>query len=129
VVAADPCTDVLRVIGHSGLVVVNYSSTGRRKGILSDLERVLGKFASERAGWRTVLFLMMDHFGGLNTLLSTLAYGGVAICLEQRPPEDVCQAIEQGRAELLPTTPTFLNMILASGAWRHHELSTLRLIT
>jgi acyl-coenzyme A synthetase/AMP-(fatty) acid ligase len=61
--------------------------------------------------------------------LSTLAYGGVAICVEQRSPEAVCRAINRGRAELLPTTPTFLNMILASGAWRHHDLATLRLIT
>ena len=129
VVAVNPLMDDFRRIGHPGLVVFTSGSTGRPKGILHDLERVLGKFASERAGWRTVLFLMMDHFGGVNTLLSTLAYGGVAISLEQRSPEAVCQAIEQGRAELLPTTPTFLNMILASGAWRHHELSTLRLIT
>jgi long-chain acyl-CoA synthetase len=75
------------------------------------------------------MFLMMDHFGGVNTLLSTLAYGGVAICVEQRSPEAVCRAIARGRAELLPTTPTFLNMIIASGAWRHHDLSALRLIT
>src|SRR5262249_44740097 len=85
--------------------------------------------AVERRGWRTVLFLMMDHFGGVNTLLSVLAYGGVSICLEERSPEAVCRAIARARAELLPTTPTFLNMILASGARRHHDLSSVRMIT
>jgi len=127
--AENPLIANFRRLGHPGLVVFTSGSTGHPKGILHDLERVLGKFADERRGWRTVLFLMMDHFGGVNTLLSTLAYGGVAICVEQRSPETVCRAIEKGRAELLPTTPTFLNMILASGAWRHHDLSSLRLIT
>jgi len=128
-VAANPLIEKFRHLGHPGLVVFTSGSTGRPKGILHDLERVLGKFASERPGWRTIMFLMMDHFGGVNTLLSTLAYGGVAICLEQRSPEAVCRAIDRGRAELLPTTPTFLNMIIASGASRHHDLSALRLIT
>jgi long-chain acyl-CoA synthetase len=127
--AANPLIEKFRGLGHPGLVVFTSGSTGRPKGILHDLERVLGKFASERLGWRTIMFLMMDHFGGVNTLLSTLAYGGVAICVEQRSPEAVCRAIDRGRAELLPTTPTFLNMIIASGASRHHDLSTLRLIT
>ena len=129
IIARNPMIESFRRTGHPGLIVFTSGSTGSPKGILHDLERVLGKFASERPGWRTVLFLMMDHFGGVNTLLSTLANGGVAICVEQHSPEKVCRAIQQGRAELLPTTPTFLNMILASGAWRHHELSSLRLIT
>lgn len=126
---ANPLIEHFRGLGHPGLVVFTSGSTGRPKGILHDLERVLGKFAGERPGWRTVLFLMMDHFGGVNTLLSVLAYGGVAICVEQRSPEAVCRAVERGRADLLPTTPTFLNMILASGSWRQHDLSSLRLIT
>src|SRR5438874_5152268 len=66
VVAVNPLMDDFRRIGHPGLVVFTSGSTGRPKGILHDLERVLGKFTSERPGWRTALFLMMDHFGGVN---------------------------------------------------------------
>ena len=75
------------------------------------------------------MFLLMDHFGGVNTLLSVLANGGTAVCLNQRSPESVCRAIGDAHAELLPTTPTFLNMLLISGAWRSYDLSTVRLIT
>jgi long-chain acyl-CoA synthetase len=118
-----------RDLRHPGLIVFTSGSTGKPKGILHDLERVLGKFVVERAGWRTLLLLMMDHFGGVNTLLSALAYGGTAICLRDRLPETVCSTIARTRADLLPTTPTFLNMIIASGAWREHDLSSIRMIT
>ena len=112
-----------------GLIVFTSGSTGEPKGILHDVERVMRKFAAERDGWRTVLFLMMDHFGGFNTLLSVFAYGGTAICVDQRTPEAVCRAIEQAGATLLPTTPTFLNLLIASGSYRDFDLSSVRLIT
>jgi long-chain acyl-CoA synthetase len=110
-------------------VVFTSGSTGKPKGILHDFERVMRKFVQQRAGWRTVLFLMFDHFGGMNTLLSTFAYGGVGICLEQRVPEVVCRTIEAARATLLPTTPTFLNLLLVSNAHRTSDLSSVELIT
>jgi acyl-CoA synthetase (AMP-forming)/AMP-acid ligase II len=115
--------------GKPGLIVFTSGSTGKPKGILHDFERVMRKFVQQRAGWRTVLFLMFDHFGGMNTLLSTFAYGGVGICLDQRVPEVVCRTIEASRATLLPTTPTFLNLLLVSNAHRTSDLSSVELIT
>lgn len=115
--------------GHAGLIVFTSGSTGGPKGILHDCEKVLEKFATVRPGWRTILFLAMDHFGGFNTLLSCFAYDGVGITVPQRLPEPVCRSIEEAAAELLPTTPTFLNMLLASGSLQKSRLSSLRLIT
>ena len=112
-----------------GLIVFTSGSTGKPKGILHNCERVMHKFVTKREGWRTVLFLMMDHFGGFNTLLSTFAYGGVALCLSERSPEVVCRVIEQARATLLPTTPTFLNLLIASGSYRGFDLSSVKLIS
>lgn len=115
--------------GRSGLVVFSSGSTGRPKGILQDCERVMHKFVTKRQGWKTVLFLMMDHFGGFNTFLSSLAYGGLAVCIEERTPDAVCQAIEATKADLLPTTPTFLNLLIASRCYQRYDVSSLRLIT
>jgi len=112
-----------------GLIVFTSGSTGKPKGILHDCERVMRKFVEERPGWRTVLFLMMDHFGGFNTLLSTFAYGGVGVCVAGRVPEIVCRTIQQSRATLLPTTPTFLNLLLASRSYTQFDLSSVALIT
>lgn len=112
-----------------GLIVFTSGSTGVPKGILHDCERVMRKFLAARDSWRTVLFLMLDHFGGFNTLLSTFAYGGVAVCLPDRAPDTVCRIIAASQATLLPTTPTFLNLLVASGAHLAHDLSSIRLIT
>jgi acyl-CoA synthetase (AMP-forming)/AMP-acid ligase II len=73
--------------------------------------------------------LLIDHFGGFNTLFSCLFDGGVGVCLRSRTPEAVCEAIAASRAELLPTTPTFLGLLIGSGLWRTHDLSSLKLIT
>jgi len=51
------------------------------------------------------------------------------VTTEARSPDRVCQAIEEYRVQLLPTTPTFLNMLLISEAYKTHDLSSLELIT
>lgn len=112
-----------------GLIVFTSGSTGKPKGILQDCERVMRKFVEEREGWGTVLFLMLDHFGGFNTLLSTFAYGGTAVCLPDRSPENVCRVIQESGATLLPTTPTFINLLIASRCYQAFDLSSVRLIT
>ena len=112
-----------------GLVVFTSGSTGRPKGILHDCERVMRKFIVKREGWRTLLFLMMDHFGGFNTFLGAFANGGVGVCLSGRTPEIVCRTIEQSLTDLLPTTPTFLNLLVASRTYKDFDLSSVKLIT
>jgi long-chain acyl-CoA synthetase len=112
-----------------GLIVFTSGSTGKPKGILQDCENVMKKFLNVRDGWRTVLFLMMDHFGGFNTLLSVFAYGGAAVCIPDRNPETVCRLIEKTKADLLPTTPTFLNFLINSHVHKYYDLSSIKMIT
>lgn len=126
---ANPLIASFRETGHPGLVVFSSGSTGKPKGILHDCERLFRKFVPDRQAWRTVLFLMFDHFGGFNTLLSAFAYGGAGVCVGSRSPDSVCRAIEWSRADLLPSTPTFLNLLLASGVYRSFDLSSVKLIT
>jgi long-chain acyl-CoA synthetase len=115
--------------GAPGLVVFTSGSTGKPKGILHNCDHVMKKFVAERPGWRSILFLLMDHFGGFNTFLGAFAYGGVAVCIADRSPAAVCEAIQGARATLLPTTPTFINLMIASKVYRAYDLSSVELIT
>jgi long-chain acyl-CoA synthetase len=118
-----------RTTGHSGLIVFTSGSTGQPKAILHDIERVLKKFEKTRPAYRTLQFLLMDHFGGTNTLLSVLSYGGVVVIPEARTVGAVARVIEDAKVELLPVTPTFLTLFVAAGGHRGHDMSSVKLIT
>lgn len=127
--ARHPMVQALAQTGHPGLIVFTSGSTGKPKAILHDIDRVAGKFAVRRPGRRMLMFLLMDHFGGFNTLMSVLANEGVGVCPRDRTPPAVIEAVANGRAEVLPTTPTFLGLLIASGLWRSNDLSAVRLVT
>lgn len=115
--------------GVPGLVVFTSGSTGTPKAILHDFNQILAKFDRPRFPHRAIPFLLFDHFGGVNTLLSLASSGGSLIQLSSRTIVDICCAIEKFKVTLLPTTPTFLSLLLISGELRNHDLSSLKLIT
>ncbi len=118
----------LRSSAAPGLVLFSSGSTGDPKATLHDMTRVLQRFREPRHSQRMITFLLFDHIGGFNTLMYTLSNHGCVITLEARDPVAVCRAIETHRAEVLPTSPTFLNLLLMSGEHETHDLSSLRVI-
>jgi acyl-CoA synthetase (AMP-forming)/AMP-acid ligase II len=127
-----PVPDLIREFRareHPGLVVFTSGSTGRPKGILHDCEQLVKRFSTPRKAYRTLLFLLFDHLGGFNTLVSVLSYGGTMVVPPERTPRDIARVIEAGRVELLPVTPTILNLLVASGAAGEHDMSSVRVIT
>lgn len=115
--------------GRPGLLLFSSGSTGTPKAILHDLERVAAKFEQPRRAQVAICFLMLDHFGGINTLLAITASLGTVVTVSDRSVGGVCLAIERHGVELLPTTPSFLNMLVRSDAHRRHDLSSLRTIS
>jgi acyl-CoA synthetase (AMP-forming)/AMP-acid ligase II len=113
----------------AGLVLFSSGSTGRPKGMLHDLERVAEKFRRQRTAVVAVPFLMMDHFGGINTLLAITSSLGTVVTVADRSVSSICAAIERHRVQLLPATPSFLTLLMASNAHREHDLSSLTRIT
>ncbi len=76
-----------------------------------------------------IAFLMLDHFGGINTIFSILGGHGTVVTVGDRSVVTICRAIEQHRVEVLPTTPSFLNLLIRSDVLEQHELGSLRKIT
>jgi acyl-CoA synthetase (AMP-forming)/AMP-acid ligase II len=128
--AADhPLYAELRQRRHPGLILFSSGSTGRPKATLHDLLRLLAKYEKPRQRYRTIVFLLLDHIGGVNTLFYTLSNGGTVVVAQNRSPAAVCEAIERHAVELLPTSPTFLNLLLLSGELGVRDLSSLKLVT
>ncbi|MCX6126869.1 MAG: AMP-binding protein, partial [Proteobacteria bacterium] len=115
--------------GLPGLVVFSSGSTGFPKGILHDFSRILDKFRVNRKAFVTLTFLQLDHLGGINTLLYTLSNGGTIVSVQDRSPQVICQAIHRHKIELLPVTPSFLNLLIVSSEYQKYDLSSLKVIS
>lgn len=126
---SNPLTRQLIESGHPGLVLFSSGSTGKSKAALHNFTPLLEKFQLPRHSRVTLTFLLLDHIGGVNTLFYTLANGGTAVAVPSRDPELVCQAIAGHKVQSLPTSPTFLNLLLISEAYTRYDLSSLELIT
>ncbi len=121
--------NILYQQGVPGLVLFTSGSSGEPKGALHNFSKLLSKFHVKRSALLTINFLLFDHWGGLNTLFHILSNGGAVVILENRNPDYVCQLIEKYKAELLPTSPTFLNMLVLSRAYERHSLKSLKVIS
>lgn len=119
----------LRVASVPGLILFSSGSTGKSKAAVHDLAKLLEKFKVERHALRAITFLLYDHIGGVNTLLYTLSNCGCVITVEDRQPDTVLAAVDKYQADLLPTSPTFINLILISEAYRRYPLTSLKTVT
>jgi len=119
----------LEALSAPGLVLFTSGSTGMPKGVVHNFSRLLEKFKTRRGALITLNLLMFDHWGGLNTLLHGLANDCLVVLTEHQNPEYVCALLEKHKVELLPATPSFLNMMLISQAYEGRDLSALRLIS
>ncbi|HEX6576639.1 MAG TPA: fatty acid--CoA ligase family protein [Gemmatimonadaceae bacterium] len=124
-----PLIAEVRQRGHPGIIFFSSGTTGRPKAILHDFNNFLERYAVPRPPLRALNFLLFDHAGGINTMLHTLFNRGVVVVPAERTPETIAEDMVLHRVELLPTTPTFLRMMLLSGVFDTMEFPDLRVIT
>lgn len=121
--------DQLRRASRPGLVLFSSGTTGRSKASVLDFTKVLGRYGDQSRPRRILAFLSLDHIGGINTLLHTVNQGGTVVTSAERSPDRVFATIAEHKVQVLPTTPTFLNMTLISRAYERYSTETLELVT
>ena len=120
---------VLKNANQPGIIIFSSGSTGEPKAAIHNFTNLLNKFKVERETLRTISFLLFDHWGGLNTILYIFSNAGLIGVPAERTPEKICQFIEKYKIELLPTTPTFINLILMSRVYSKYDLSSLKIVS
>ncbi|MDL1914217.1 MAG: long-chain fatty acid--CoA ligase [Bergeyella sp.] len=129
----DSKAEYLKIIrkNQSGLVFFSSGTTGEPKVMVHNFSKLLKGFSipKKTRNLRFLLFLLFDHIGGINTLLSCLNNGSAIVIPENRNPEYILQLIEAKEIQILPTSPTFLNLMLMTEHFGKYDLSSLKMIT
>ena len=113
----------------SGLVLFSSGTSGEPKGMLHNLDALLSRYKNLSARKdRSLLLLLIDHIGGLDSAFRCLFCGSTLVVPETRSPEAAGLAIASHKVNVLPASPTFLNLMLLSGTAQEHDLSTVEII-
>ncbi|MGH2307448.1 ANL family adenylate-forming protein [Aliarcobacter sp. ERUVET-8] len=122
--------DNLREKNSSGLILFSSGSTGKPKAMVHNLDTLIDSFKDKKEkSMNMLVFLMFDHIGGLNTVFNALCMGASLIIPKIKDAKTICELIEKYKIMVLPSSPTFLNLILISEEYKNYDLSSLRMIT
>ncbi|WP_096023011.1 ANL family adenylate-forming protein [Campylobacter lanienae] len=123
-------TTIKALNNQSGLIIFSSGTLSKPKAIIHNLDNMIENLKGKRPkSLKIILFLLFDHIGGINTLLSGLMSGSTLIIASDFSPKNICELISKYKANILPTTPSFLNLLLITKEYENHDLSSLKLIT
>ncbi len=120
----------IKIKEESGLILFSSGSSGAPKAMVHNLDNLINNYLDKRGkSLIFMVFLMFDHIGGLNTLLNCLAMGSTIVIPKSRKPIEVAQLIQDHKINILPASPTFLNLMLIARVKENFDLNTLKMIT
>lgn len=114
---------------NPGIIFFSSGTTGEPKAAVHNLVPMLEKYKVDGKALKSMAFLLFDHIGGFNTVMYNLANGGLLVTLQNRSAEEVASSIEKYKLELLPTSPSFINIMLFSRIYEKFDLSSLKIIS
>ena len=117
--------------GDTGIILFSSGTTGKPKVMIQNLTKIISSIKAPRRqkSLRFIILLMFDHIGGLNTLFNCLINGSPFVIAQDRSPSLVISLINKYQVNILPTTPTFLNLLMIDESFDSSKLKSLKLIT
>jgi acyl-coenzyme A synthetase/AMP-(fatty) acid ligase len=116
---------------NTGIILFSSGTTGKPKIMIQNLTKIISsiKPPQRQKSLRFIILLMFDHIGGLNTLFNCLINGSPFIIPKDRSSSLVISLINDHQVNILPTTPTFLNLLMMDENFNSDKLKSLKLIT
>ena len=116
---------------NSSITLFSSGTTGKPKMMTQNLANIFESHLVPRnqKKLKILIFLLFDHIGGLNTLISSIKRGMCLAISDSRNPDDIIKFIYKAKINILPTTPTFINMLLLSDEFASEKFDSVKLIT
>ena len=116
---------------NSSITLFSSGTTGKPKMMTQNLDNIFESHLVPRnqKKLKILIFLLFDHIGGLNTLISSIKRGMCLAISDSRNPDDIIKFIYKAKINILPTTPTFINMLLLSDEFASEKFDSVKLIT
>lgn len=121
--------DKLRTSAEPGIIFFSSGSSGKPKAALHNLNNLLKKYSDAHKSYITLAFMLFDHIAGIDTLFYTLFAGGAIAVPTSRDAATVLKAIEKYRIEVMPVSPSFINLLLFASVPQDYDLSALKIVT
>lgn len=114
----------------SGLIIFSSGTSGEPKAVLHNWSKLSRHFNSDIEKKRKMLlFLEMDHIGGINTFFSAYHAGSTIVVPSEKKIAEVCSLIGSEKVDVFPTTPSFLNVMYLCNAFDKYDFSSLKIIS
>ena len=116
---------------NSNVTLFSSGTTGKPKMMTQNLDNIFESHLVPRnqKKLKILIFLLFDHIGGLNTLISSIKRGMCLAISDSRNPDDIIKFLYKAKINILPTTPTFINMLLLSEEFASEKFDSVKLIT
>ena len=122
---------VYTIKGDTGIVLFSSGTTGKPKVMIQNFSEIIRSITKPRKKKSLIfiILLMFDHIGGLNTLLNCLINGSPFVIPKDRSPSTILDLVAKHKINILPTTPTFLNLLLLDDNFNSKKFKSIKLIT
>ena len=116
-------------INQSGLILLSSGTTGIPKAVLHDSDKLLKKYIYSKKRYTTIGLMLFDHIAGIDTLFYVLSSGGSLIIPQEKSIDNILTTMSQLSVEVLPASPSLIQLLLMDDRFNINYLSSLKVIT